>query len=107
MIPGTKRLEARVDGKAERCFYGGMKTTVELPDAVFRQAKAEAALEGRALRAFILDAVVHELDRTRESDRARQRVSLPLVRSRRPGSLRITGDTVADALAAEDRHVLA
>jgi hypothetical protein len=38
-----------------------MKTTVELPDMVFRRAKAEAAMEGRALRAFILDAVVHVL----------------------------------------------
>jgi hypothetical protein len=84
-----------------------MKTTVELPDPIFRQAKAEAAMEGRALRAFILDAVVHELDRAKEAGRARRRIALPLVRSRRPGSLRITGDTVADALAAEDKHALA
>jgi hypothetical protein len=26
-----------------------MKTTVELPDAIYRQAKAEAALRGRKL----------------------------------------------------------
>jgi len=64
-------------------------------------------MEGRALRAFILDAVVHELDRAREAGRARRRVALPLVRSRRPGALRITGDTVADTLAAEDKHALA
>ncbi len=30
-----------------------MKTTVELPDALYRQAKAEAALNGRKLRDLI------------------------------------------------------
>ena len=86
---------------------GFVKTTVELPDTVFRQAKAEAAMEGRALRTFILDAVVHELDRAKGANAPRKRITLPLVRSRRPGALRITGDSVADALAAEDQHVLA
>jgi len=30
-----------------------MKTTVELPDAIYRQAKAEAALRGRKLKDLI------------------------------------------------------
>nr|WP_294556075.1 hypothetical protein [uncultured Rhodopila sp.] len=30
-----------------------MKTTVELPDALYRQAKAEAALRGRKLRDLV------------------------------------------------------
>ncbi len=30
-----------------------MKTTVELPDAIYRQAKAEAALRGRRLKDLI------------------------------------------------------
>lgn len=38
-------------------FYGtvtdAMKTTVELPDAIYRQAKAEAALRGRKLKDLI------------------------------------------------------
>ena len=72
-----------------------------------RRAKAEAAMEGRTLRAFVMDAVVHELDRAAGVTAPRQRVNLPLVRSRHPGSLRITGETVAAALAAEDLHVLA
>ena len=86
---------------------GSMKTTVELPDAVFRRAKAEAAMEGRALRAFILDAVEHELARAKEGGLPRRRVKLPLIRSRRPGSLLITGEAVAASLAAEDAHALA
>jgi hypothetical protein len=51
-----------LDIKAAICFYASMKTTVVLPDGIFRRAKAETAMRGRTLRAFILDAVVHELD---------------------------------------------
>lgn len=34
-----------------------MKTTLEIPDPVFRQAKARAALRGISLRKFITEAV--------------------------------------------------
>ena len=64
-------------------------------------------MEGRTLRAFVMDAVVHELDRVVGHTPARKRVKLPLVRSKHPGSLQITGDVVADAMVAEDLHVLA
>ncbi len=84
-----------------------MKTTVVLPDSIFRQAKAETALQGRTLRSFILTAVVHELESAKAAEPARHRVKLPLATSRHPGSLRITGDTVAKALLAEDIHALA
>ncbi len=64
-------------------------------------------MQGRTLRAFILDAVVHELEGVPRDASARCRVALPLVRSRRPGSLRITADTVAEAMLKEDGHVSA
>ena len=84
-----------------------MKTTVVLPDAVFRRVKSEAAMEGRTLRAFIMDAVVHELEHATGGSSPSKRVKLPLIRSKCPGSLRITGDTVAKALLVEDLHALA
>ena len=34
-----------------------MKTTVELPDALYRQAKAEAALRGRKLKDLVEDGL--------------------------------------------------
>jgi hypothetical protein len=79
-----------------------MRTTVVLPDALFRQVKATAALEGKTLRAFIMQAVCHEIDRDANRKRKGHRTKLPLVRSKRPGSLRITGATVAKALETED-----
>jgi hypothetical protein len=34
-----------------------MRTTVELPDALFRQAKARAALQGRALKDVVAEGL--------------------------------------------------
>ena len=38
-----------------------MKTTLELPDRLYRQIKARAALRGQTIRAFFLDAVRDKL----------------------------------------------
>ena len=40
-----------------------MKTTIELPDTLFRSAKAHAAQEGLSLRIFFERAVVSQLGR--------------------------------------------
>ena len=39
-----------------------MKTTIDLPDPLFRRAKATAAVEGVTLKAFITKAVESKLD---------------------------------------------
>jgi hypothetical protein len=84
-----------------------MKTTVVLPDAVFRRAKVETAMQGRTLRAFIMDAVVHELERSTDEIPPRKKVRLPLVRSRRPGALQVSEDALAKILMEEDVRALA
>ena len=38
-----------------------MKTTIEIPDPVFRRAKAKAAERGQALRAFVTEALQEKL----------------------------------------------
>ncbi len=38
-----------------------MKTTLEIPDAVFRKAKAKAAEQGVPLRQFVTEAVEEKL----------------------------------------------
>ena len=40
-----------------------MKTTIDLPDPVFRRAKATAATRGISLKAFITSAVESSLER--------------------------------------------
>jgi len=41
-----------------------MKTTLEMPDAIFRKAKAKAAEEGIPLRQFVTEAVQEKLNGT-------------------------------------------
>ena len=41
-----------------------MKTTLEIPDQVFRKAKAKAAERGIPLRQFVTEAAEEKLDRT-------------------------------------------
>jgi hypothetical protein len=56
-----------------------MRTTVDLPDSLFKQVKAEAALRGMKLREFIR----YSLERTlaeRSSKPKSYRVKLPLIR---------------------------
>lgn len=38
-----------------------MKTTIEIPDPVFRRAKAKAAERGQALREFVTEALQEKL----------------------------------------------
>ncbi len=62
-----------------------VRTTVDIPDSLYRQLKAKAAEEGRSVKKLILRGVEAELQ-----GRARRRahiVSSPLVRSERPGTL--------------------
>ena len=44
-----------------------MKTTVEIPDELYRRLKSQAALEGRTIKAFLLDAVKAKLGDAKKS----------------------------------------
>ena len=84
-----------------------MRTTVEIPDHLLRRAKAAAALEGKSLKAFLTKAVMHELERSAEKKIFRKKVSLPLIPSKRPGTLQLSSEDIANILDKEDQHVLA
>lgn len=51
-----------------------MKTTLEIPDAIFRRAKARAAEQGIPLRQFVSEAVAEKLE-AKSKDRARARLA--------------------------------
>ena len=81
-----------------------MRTTVDIPDPILRRAKAAAALEGKSLKAFLTEAIVHEIERNADRKIIRKKVTLPLARSKHPGTLRITSDEIASILSREDFH---
>jgi hypothetical protein len=71
-----------------------MRTTVDIPDRVYRQLKARAARENSSTRALILRGVKEILKSERRN--ARTRVALPLVRSKRPGTVILDNARIFD-----------
>lgn len=65
-----------------------MRTTVDLPDDLYRQAKSEAALRGRRLRDLLEEGLRQVLGLPVRTPGAR-RVEFPLHHSRHPGSLSV------------------
>jgi hypothetical protein len=64
-----------------------MRTTVDIPDPLYRRLKSRAARERSSVKELILRGVEGELEPRRK--RTKRRISLPLIRSKRPGSLRL------------------
>jgi metal-responsive CopG/Arc/MetJ family transcriptional regulator len=65
-----------------------MRTTVDLPDSLFRELKSTAARRGKSLKEVIRTAVESEIRKTER--RAGRRVKFPLLSSKQPGSLNLT-----------------
>lgn len=71
-----------------------MRTTVDIPDRIYRQLKSRAARDGSSTRALILKGVKEVLKAERR--KAGAPVSLPIVRSKRPGTVVLDNATIYD-----------
>ncbi len=58
---------------------------MDIPDPLYRELKSKAAGEGRSVKELILRGV--EIELQLKPKRRRRLVSLPLVRSRQPGTV--------------------
>ena len=74
-----------------------VRTTIDIPDAMYRRLKARAAGEGRPAKALILRGVEQVL-KSKPRARGRQ-VTLPIVRSTRPGTIRIDNARIYDIIS--------
>jgi hypothetical protein len=68
-----------------------MRTTVDLPDPLFRKTKAVAALRGSSMKDLIVQAVEREVSGGTGSEPKRHRIKLPLVSSWKGRKLDLTG----------------
>ena len=73
-----------------------MRTTVDIPDPVYRRLKVRAAREGRSVKELILRGAEHVL-KSPERNPGR-RVTLPIVRSKRPGTLVLDNARIYDII---------
>ena len=74
-----------------------MRTTVDIPDPIYRKLKARAANEGSSARALILRGVEQILEVKRRAPR--QRVTLPIVPSKRPGTMRLDNGKIYEIIS--------
>ena len=74
-----------------------MRTTVDIPDPIYRQLKSRAALQGCSVKELLLRSGEAELNGAR-SRGAQGRITLPVLRSKRPGWLRLSNKTINEIL---------
>ena len=66
-----------------------MRTTIDIPDPVFRQAKLRAASEGKTLREILLEVLEILLEGRNAVASQKNHERFPVIRSSNPGSLRL------------------
>ena len=64
-----------------------MRTTIDIPDLLYRELKARAARQGRSVKEIILRGVEKEMG---EAAAAKGRIRLPLVRGKATRKLDLT-----------------
>lgn len=74
-----------------------MRTTVDIPDAIYRRLKSRAASEGKSTKALILRGVKEVLKTSRRN--TGRKVSLPIVRSKRPGSVELDNARIYEIIS--------
>jgi hypothetical protein len=77
-----------------------MRTTIDLPDALFEKSAAIAAARGATVEQLIVDAVAKEVEASNTTGTCgNDEVELPVLRSLRPGTLDLSGFDFDDLLA--------
>ena len=74
-----------------------MRTTVDIPEPLYRRLKTRAVQEGTSVKELILRGVEQVLKET--SRKSGRKVSLPIVRSRRPGKVRLDNAKIYDVIS--------
>lgn len=80
-----------------------MRTTIELPDPVFRRMKAVAAMQGSTIKEFVQRAVERELAPSlKQPNKKSHRVKLPLIRGKEKRTLSLTNGQIDEALFEQE-----
>lgn len=81
-----------------------MRTTIELPDDLLREAKAASALRGISLKAYITEALVRYrgVGAGGAAEGRAQRVQLPLIGRAEGSRYRLSGEDLEQAMAESE-----
>lgn len=81
------KISRWIDGWLEIWEYGRVKTTLEIPDDLFREAKAKAATEGRKLKDVVADALRAAVHPQSAAPASMRKTRFPILKSAKPGAL--------------------
>lgn len=73
-----------------------MRTTVDIPDAKYRQLKSKAVSERTTVKALVLKGV--EVVLAKPAAPRRKKLKLPVLDSREPGTLDIDNERIYDLI---------
>ena len=74
-----------------------MRTTIDIPDDIYRELKVKAAQEGTTVRTVMLRGVRSELGQAATRPQ-QKRFQVPVIRSARPGTLHLTNERIDELL---------
>jgi hypothetical protein len=74
-----------------------MRTTIDLPDDLFRQVKSKAALRGETSKEIVQAAIKKEI--FTEAPKNPFRLKFPLIKSKNPKTLSVTSGKIENLLA--------
>jgi hypothetical protein len=74
-----------------------VRTTIDIPDEMYRDLKVKAAHEGKPVRMIVLRGIQHELEVG--GKRPVRKLKLPVIRSSRPGTLELTNEQIDELTA--------
>lgn len=73
-----------------------MRTTVDIPDEIYRRLRVKAAQEGKTIRRIALRAILREIDEP--ATQPVPRLTEPILNSYAPGSIRIDNEQIYDLI---------
>lgn len=74
-----------------------MRTTIDIPDEIYRRLKVKAALEGQTVREIVLCGIQRELEPA-EVQPPRKKFEIPVIPSTRKDKLVIDNETIYDLI---------
>jgi hypothetical protein len=74
-----------------------MRTTLDIPDDVYRRLKVKAAVGGETLREIALRGILREIESVEENPI--RKLQLPVIPSSRPGTLNLTNEQIDELTA--------
>ncbi|MGB7266037.1 MAG: hypothetical protein WBC92_11030 [Terracidiphilus sp.] len=73
-----------------------MRTTIDIPDEVYRKLKVKAALEGQTVRQIAVRGIEKEIEQP--AGKPVPRLTEPILKSYAPGSIRIDNERIYDLI---------